>query len=97
MKRLVLNESSSGFASPPKERLEELTAKRVASEQAYQRTVQAQPAEIYGDPRKAECDGLGKHIEWLNTMARMQQSGEAQDAIKTDKVRAQARQYELRC
>jgi hypothetical protein len=96
-KRLVLADSSSGFASPPKERLEDLTAKRAASEQAYQRTIQAQPAEIYVDTRKAECDRLGKHIEWLDALARVPQSGQSQDWIRTEKSRAQTRQFDLHC
>jgi hypothetical protein len=46
MKQLALPDTSSGLASSQRERLEDLTAKRVASEQAYQRSVQAEAAEI---------------------------------------------------
>jgi hypothetical protein len=53
--------------------------------------------QIYMDTRKAECDRLSKHIEWLDASARVPQSGQAQDWIKGEKVRAQTRQYDLHC
>jgi hypothetical protein len=96
-RRLALSDASSGFASPPKERLEDLTARRMASEQAYQRSIQAQPAEVHVDMRKAECDHLDRHINRLDASARAPQSGQMQDWIKAEKMRAQSRQFDLRC
>jgi hypothetical protein len=96
-RRLALSDASSGFASPPKERLEDLTARRMASEQAYQRSIQAQPAEVHVDMRKAECDHLDRHINRLDASARAPQSGQMQDLIKAEKMRAQSRQFDLRC
>lgn len=96
-KRLVLVDSAGGFARAPKERLEELTARRVASEQAYQRTVQAELVQYDADTRKAECDRLNQHVERLDSLARLPQSAHGQDWIRAEKVRAQSRQYDLQC
>jgi hypothetical protein len=92
-----LSDASSGFASPPKENLEELTARRIASEQAYQRSLQARPAPVPVDMRKLECDDLARRVNWLEAAARAPQSGQAQDWLKADKSRVQARQFDLRC
>jgi hypothetical protein len=96
-KRLALSEVSSGFASPPKENLEDLTARRIASEQAYQRSMQAAPAPVPVDLRKIKCDDLVRRVNWLDAAARAPQSGQMQDWIKADKSRVQTRQFDLRC
>lgn len=96
-RRLALSEASSGFASPPKENLEDLTARRIASEQAYQRSMQAPPAPTPVDMRKMECEDLARRVSWLDAAARAPQSGQMQDLIKADKSRVQTRQFDLRC
>ncbi len=96
-KRLALPDTSGGFASPPRERLDDLTANRLASEQAYQRSIQARAAEIEGHAKKAECENLGRHVNWLDASARAPQSGQMQDWIRADKVRTQTRQFDLHC
>jgi hypothetical protein len=96
-RQLAMPDASSGFASPPKERLEDLTTQRMASEQAYQRSIQARQAEVYADQRKAECDRLGSHVNGLDAAARAPQSGHVQDWIKAEKMRVQSRQFDLRC
>lgn len=96
-KRLALQDPSAGFASPPRERLEDLTANRLASEQAYQRSIQAQAAEIRVHARKVECENLGRHVNWLDASARAPQSAQMQDWIRADKARAQTRQFDLHC
>lgn len=96
-KRLALQDPSAGFASPPKERLEDLTANRLAAEQEYQRSIQAQAAEIRVNARKAECENLGRHVNWLDASARAPQSAQMQDWIRVDKARAQTRQFDLHC
>jgi hypothetical protein len=96
-KRMALSEVSSGFASPPKENLEDLTARRIASEQAYQRSMQAAPAPVPVDLRKIKCDDLVRRVNWLDAAARAPQSGQMQDWIKADKSRVQTRQFDLRC
>ena len=96
-KRLMLSDTSGGFASPPRERLEDLTANRLASEQAYQRSIQARAAEIEGNAKKAECEDLGRRINWLDASARAPQSGQMQDWIRADKMRTQTRQFDLHC
>jgi hypothetical protein len=96
-KRLTLPDSSGGFASPPRERLEDLTANRLALEQAYQRSIQAQQAEIELKAKKAECEGLGRHVNWLDASARAPQSGQMQDWIRENKIRTQTRQFDLHC
>jgi hypothetical protein len=47
--------------------------------------------------RKAECDHLDRHINRLDASARAPQSGQMQDWIKAEKMRAQSRQFDLRC
>lgn len=96
-RRLALSDASSGFASPPKENLEDLRARRIAAEQAYQRSVQAPPAPVQVDMRKIECEDLARRIQWLDAAARAPQSGQTQDRIKADKSRVQSRQFDLRC
>jgi hypothetical protein len=96
-RRLALSDASSGFASPLRENLEDLTARRIASEQAYQRSMQALPAPTEVDMRKMECDDLARRIDWLDATARAPQSGQMQDWLKSDKSRAQTRQFNLRC
>lgn len=96
-KRLALPEASSGFASPPKENLEDLTARRIASEQAYQRSMQAPPAPVPVDLRKRECEDLARRVNWLDAAARAPQSPQMQDLIKADKSFVQTRQFDLRC
>lgn len=96
-KRLLLPDTSGGFASPPKERLEDLTANRLVSQQAYQQRVQAQAMENGVDARKAECVDLGRRVNWLDASARAPQSGQMQDWIRADKVRTQTRQFDLHC
>lgn len=96
-RRLALSDASSGFASPPRESLEDLTARRIASEQAYQRSIQALPAPTQVDMRKMECDDLARRIDWLDATARAPQSGQTQDWLKADKSRVQTRQFDLRC
>jgi hypothetical protein len=97
MKRLALPDASAGFASPPRENLEDLTAKRVAAEQIYQRSVQAQATEIHASMRKTECQSLGNRIDWLDASARAPQPAQMQDWIRADKARTQARQFDLHC
>lgn len=96
-KRLALQDPSAGFASPQRERLEDLTANRLADEQAYQRSLQAQAAEILVNAGKAECENLGRHVDWLDASARAPQSALMQDWIRADKARAQTRQFDLHC
>lgn len=96
-KRLALPDPSGGFASPPRERLEDLTANRLALEQAYQRSIQARAAGNEGNAKKAECENLGRHVNWLDASARAPQSGQMQDWIRADKVRTQTRQFDLHC
>jgi len=96
-RRLALSDASSGFASPPKENLEDLTARRIAAEQAYQRSMQTLQAPVAVDMRKMECEDLARRIHWLDAAARAPQSGQAQDWIKADKSRVQSRQFDLRC
>lgn len=96
-KRVALQDSSAGFASPPRERLEDLTARRVASEQAYERSMQAQATQVRVDNKKAECEDLSKHIERLDSAARAPQWGQTQDWFRAEKTRAQSRQFDLRC
>jgi hypothetical protein len=96
-KRLLLPVTSAGFTSPPRERLEDLTANRLASEQTYQRSIQAQAVEIRVDARKAECEDLGRHVNLLDASARAPQSGQMQDWIRADKGRVQTRQFDLHC
>jgi multidrug efflux pump subunit AcrB len=87
---------SSGVVSPPKETLADLTAWRIASEQAYTQHLQQQVV-LSVQSRKAECDELGKYIERLNSMARQPQSGQMQDWIKEKKAAAQSREYAAHC
>lgn len=96
-KRLALQYPSTGFASPPKERLEDLTANRLAAEQAYQHSIQAQAAEIRVNARKAECEDLDRRVNWLDASARAPQSAQMQDWIRADKAKAQTRQFDLHC
>jgi hypothetical protein len=96
-RRLPFSDASSGFASPPRESLEDLTARRIASEQAYQRSMQALPAPTQVDMRKMECDDLARRVNWLDAAARAPQSGQMQDWLKADKSRVQTRQFDLRC
>jgi hypothetical protein len=96
-KRLLLPDASGGFVSPPKERLEELTARRLASEQAYHRNIEAQALENRGDASKTECEDLARRVNWLDASARAPQSGQMQDWIKSDKARVQTRQFDLHC
>ena len=96
-KVLKLQDSSAGFASPAQERLEDLTANRLDAEQAYQRSVQAQAAKVRVNAIKADCENLGRHVNWLDATARAPQSGQMQDWIKADKARAQTRQFDLHC
>lgn len=96
-RRLALSEASSGFASPPRENLEDLTARRIASEQTYQRSMQAPPAPTPVDTRKMECEDLARRVSWLDAAARAPQPPHTQDLIKAEKSRMQTRQFDLRC
>lgn len=96
-RRLALSEAASGFVSPPKESLEALSARRIAAEQAYQRSMHAPPVSVPVDMRKMECEDLARRINWLDASARAPQSGQMQDWIKADKSRVQSRQFDLRC
>lgn len=96
-RRLLLPDTSGGFVSPPKERLEDLTANRLASEQAYQRSIQAQAVENRVAVRKAECEDLASRVNWLDASARAPQSAQMQDWIRADKARVQTRQFDLHC
>lgn len=95
--RLLLPESSGGFVSPPRERLEDLTANRLALEQAYQRSIQAQAVENRAAVRKAECEDLAGRVNSLDASARAPQSAQMQDWIRADKARVQTRQFDLHC
>lgn len=86
---------TAGVVSPPKEELADLTARRVASEQVYSQRLQQ--VSVLESSKKAECDELGKYIEWLDGMARQPQSGQMQDWIKERKAATQSRQYALHC
>lgn len=94
-KNLVLNESQ-GIISPPKERLEDLTAKRHAAEAAYQRNVSQQIARPAQSP-KVECEALNKYIEQLDSMSRQAQSGQMQDWIRQERQKARDRQFHILC
>lgn len=96
-KRLALQDPSAGFTSLPKEQLEDLTASRLAAEQAYQRSLQAQAAEIRVDARKVGCKNLDRHVNRLDPWARASQSGQMQDRIRADQARAQTRLFDLHC
>lgn len=96
-RRLLLPDSSGGFVSPPKEQLEDLTANRLALEQAYQRSIQAQAVENRAAARKAECEDLASRVNWLDASARAPQSAQMQDWIRADKARVQTRQFDLHC
>lgn len=96
-KRLELADASGGFASPPRDRLEDLTANRLALEQTYQRNIQARVAEARVDSRKLECEDLGNRVNWLDASARAPQSGKMQDWIRADKARTRTRQFDLHC
>lgn len=87
---------TAGVVSPPKEVLADLTARRIASEQAYSQHLQQQ-ASLSVQSKKTECEQLLKHIDWLDGMARQPQSGQMQDWIKVRKVETQSRQYTIHC
>lgn len=87
---------TAGVVSPPKEELADLTARRIASERVYSQRSQQQVS-VLESSKKAECDELGKYIEWLDGMARQPQSGQMQDWIKERKAATQSRQYVLHC
>jgi hypothetical protein len=97
MKRLALSDASSGFSSPPRETLEELSAKRVASEQAVQQSIDAQQLAMRAETKKATCANLSRHIDWLDSSARAPQSGQVQDWIRAEKSQTQSRQFDLHC
>jgi hypothetical protein len=94
--RLILPDSA-GFVSPPKERLEDLVARRIASEREYERSIQMQIVATPLQTIKMECDALSKHINWIEGMARQPQTGQMQGWLKDEKARAQSRKFELRC
>lgn len=87
---------TAGVISPPKEVLADLTARRIASEQADNHRLQQQVS-LPTHSKKAECEELGKYIEWLDGMARQPQSGQMQDWIKERKAETQSRQFAIHC
>jgi hypothetical protein len=87
---------TAGVVSPVKEDLAELTARRVSSEQAYQQSL-PQQVNLPVQSKMAECEELGKYIEWLDGLARQPQSGQMQDWIKGRKAETQSRQYAIHC
>jgi hypothetical protein len=88
---------SAGVLSPPKENLEDLTAKRKAAEAEYERTIQTAQVAAPSAAIKVECDGLKQYIAQLEAMARQPQSGQMQDWIKQQKANAQSRQFDVHC
>jgi hypothetical protein len=87
---------SAGIASPPKEKLEDLTARRKAAEAIYRRQNLPQAAlNVQSIP--ADCEALAKRVEWLDSLARQPQSAATQDWIRQEKEKTRNKQFELHC
>lgn len=87
---------SAGIVSPPKEKLEDLTARRKAAEAIYQRQ-NLQQAALNVQSAGADCEALAKRVEWLDALARQPQSAATQDWIRQEKEKARNKQFELHC
>jgi hypothetical protein len=87
---------SAGIVSPPKEKLNDLTARRKAAEAIYQRQ-NLQQAALNVQSAAADCEALAKHVEWLDALARQPQSAATQDWIRQEKEKARNKQFELHC
>lgn len=87
---------TAGVVSPPKAVLSELTAQRIATENAQVQSLQ-QPVALPVQSKKIECDAIDKHIEWLDSMARQPQSAQRQDWIRQERSQARDRQFGLHC
>jgi hypothetical protein len=87
---------SAGIVSPPKEKLEDLTAKRKASEVTYRRQ-NLQQAALNVQSAAADCKALAKRVEWLDSLARQPQSAATQDWIRQEREKARNKQFELHC
>lgn len=94
--RAVAIHDSAGIVSPPKENLEELTAKRKAAEQVRTLQAQQQIATIE-PPNKFECTELDKRIAGLDALARQPQPGSMQDWIRDQRKAIRDRQFAIRC
>lgn len=95
-KPVVLHESD-GFISPPRDNLQELTARRIENERAEERKFKFQQATDSTPSNKIVCNELHRYIDELNAMARQPQSGQMQDWIKQKKMEYQSRQFALHC
>lgn len=87
---------TAGVVSPPKAVLSELTAQRIAIENAQIQSLQ-QPAALPVQSKKVECDAIDKRIEWLDSMARQPQSAPTQDWIRQERRHARDRQFAVHC
>lgn len=87
---------SAGIVSPPKESLDELTAKRHAKERKEAVAMQ-QPMAAPQMSKKMECERLDKYIRELDAMGHQPQSGYMMDWIRQQRYDARNSQFKLGC